>query len=95
MDQAVKRCCNDGWKLIYAGSRFTNDAESRYSPTEGEALAVAWALRTSRLFTLGCPKLTVVTDHKPLLGILNSRDLGSIKKPSHQKDKGTHTGISF
>ena len=87
MDQAVKRCCNDGWKLIYAGSRFTNDAESRYSPTEGEALAVAWALRTSRLFTLGCPKLTVVTDHKPLLGILNSRDLGSIKNPRIRRIK--------
>ena len=37
-------CCTQGWKLVYAGSRFTKGAEARYSPTEGEALAVAWAL---------------------------------------------------
>lgn len=77
----VQQCCTDGWKLVYAGSRFTIDAESRYAPTEGEALAVSWALKTSRVFTLGCPKLTVITDHKPLLGIFNERDLGSIKNP--------------
>ena len=77
----MKLCCESGWKTVYAGSRFTNPAESRYAPTEGEALAVAWALRTSRLFTLGCPNLYVVTDHKPLLGILNETDLGSIRNP--------------
>ncbi len=80
-DITIKLCCDSGWKPCFAGSRFTNEAESRYAPTEGEALAVAWALKTSRLFTLGCPKLIVVTDHKPLLGILNNRDLGSIKNP--------------
>ena len=80
-DPTLQACCETGWKLVYAGSRFTNPAESRYSPTEGEALAVAWALKTSRLFTLGSPKLIVVTDHKPLLGIFNGRDLDSIKNP--------------
>ena len=49
----MKFCCESGWKTVYAGSRFTNPAESNYSPTEGEALAVAWALKTSRIFTLG------------------------------------------
>lgn len=33
-------CGDDHWKLVFAGSRFTNDAESRYAPIEGEALAV-------------------------------------------------------
>ena len=83
----LQQCCTTGWKPIYAGSRFTNEAESRYAPTEGEALAVAWALKTSQLFTLGCPKLTVVTDHKPLLGIFNHRDLGSIKNPRTRRIK--------
>ena len=55
-------CAENGWKLIYAGSRFTNQAEGNYSPTEGEALAVAWSLEHSRLFTLGCPTLVVATD---------------------------------
>ncbi|CAB4033368.1 Transposon Ty3-I Gag-Pol poly [Paramuricea clavata] len=29
-------CCENGWKLIHAGSRFTNPAESNYAATEGE-----------------------------------------------------------
>ena len=80
-DTTMQLCCKSGWKIVYAGSRFTNPAESRYSPTEGEALAVAWSLKSSRLFTLGCPNLFVITDHKPLLGIMNGRDLGTIKNP--------------
>ena len=87
IEPTMTTCCNEGWKIVYAGSRFTNPAESRYAPTEGEALAVAWALTNSRLFTLGCPKLVVVTDHRPLLGILNKRDLGSIKNPRLRRIK--------
>ena len=71
-------CCKEGWKLVFAGSRFTKGAETNYSPTEGEALAVAWSLEHARMFVLGCKKLIISTDHKPLLGILNGRDLSSI-----------------
>ena len=60
-------CCNNGWQITLAGSRFLKPAESRYSPVEGEALAVAWSLEQTRYFTLGCKELTVMTDHKPLL----------------------------
>ena len=74
-------CCPDGWKLVYAGSRVTQPSESRYSPTEGEALAVSWALHHSRLFTLGCNNLLVSVDHKPLLGIFKNRSLDSIDNP--------------
>jgi hypothetical protein len=74
-------CCKDGWKLVFAGSRFTSDAESRYSPTEGEALAIAWSLQHARMFVLGCKDLIVSTDHRPLLGILKDRDLNSISNP--------------
>ena len=83
----VPTCCPTGWKMIYAGSRFTNPAESRYSPTEGEALAVAWSLNHSRMFTLGCNNLVVSVDHKPLLGIFNNRELSSIKNPRIQNIK--------
>ena len=74
-------CCKDGWKLVFAGSRFTQPAETRYSPTEGEALAVAWALEHARFFVLGCKNLIVSTDHKALTGILQDRDLASIRNP--------------
>ena len=81
------RCCPDGWKLIYAGSQFTKDAETRHKPTEGEALAIAWSLEHSRMFTLGCTDLLISTDHKPLLGIFKDRDLNSIKNPRIQDFK--------
>ena len=42
-------CCNDGWHLVFAGSRFTRGAEPRYSPTE-EALAMDWALNHAHVF---------------------------------------------
>ena len=63
-------CCNDGWRLIFAGSRFTTPAESRYAPVEGEALAVAYALEKCRMFVMGCSDLIIATDHKPLVKIL-------------------------
>ena len=66
------RCCPGGWNVILAGRRFNITAETRYSPTEGVAL------ESSRYYTLGCPKLMVATDHKPLLGIFGDRALGTI-----------------
>ena len=80
-------CCPDGWRLVYAGSRFTQVAESKYAPTEGETLAVTWALNHAKNFILGCPNLVVVTDHKPLLGFFNNRDLHSIHNPHVAKLK--------
>ena len=80
-------CCPDGWRLVYAGSRFTQVAESKYAPTEGETLAVTWALNHAKNFILGCPNLVVVTDHKPLLGFFNNRDLHSIHNPRVAKLK--------
>ena len=68
-------CCPSGWTLIYAGSRFTSPAESRYSPVEGECLAAAWALEKTKYFTLGAPSLILAVDHKPLLKILGEKDL--------------------
>ena len=64
-----------------AGGRFTIPAETRYSPVEGEALAVAVGLESSSYYTLGCRKLYVATDHKPLLAILNDRALDTIVSP--------------
>ena len=71
-------CCPDGWKLCLVGSRFTTPAESRYSPVEGEALAVVYALHQTRYYILGCKNLIIATDHKPLLKILDDRPLTEI-----------------
>ena len=72
-------CCKPGWRLTLVGSRFLHDAETRYSPIEGECLAVAYGLHQTRFFTLGCNNLVVATDYKPLLGILNDRSLADVE----------------
>ena len=71
-------CCPEGWKIVLVGSRFTHSAEARYAPIEGEALAVADALDKARYFVLGCDKLILAVDHKPLLKILGNRSLEDI-----------------
>ena len=74
-------CCPDGWKTCLVGSRFTNRAEGSYSATEGEMLAIQDSFKKSKFFTLGCDDLIVGTDHKPLLGILNNKELEKIDNP--------------
>ena len=82
-------CGVDHWQLVFAGSRFLKDPETRYSPIEGEALAVIFALEQSRMFVLGCHNLILSIDHKPLVPILNNRRLDLIKNPRllHFKEK--------
>ena len=77
-------CCPDGWHLVFAGSRFTTEPESRFAPTEGECLAVSWSLDSAQMFVLRCKELIIVTDHKPLLGILNNREINTINNPRLQ-----------
>ena len=75
-------CGKGHWKLVFAGSRFTKKNErDLFSPTEGECLAAVYGLTRCRMFTLWCPNLTLVVDHRPLLGALNDRSLDSIENP--------------
>ena len=76
--QVKANCCPGGWRIAFAGSRFTTTAESQYHPVEGEALAVAWALHKTKYFTLGNDSLMACVDHKPLVKILGDRGLGDI-----------------
>ncbi len=73
------------WKLIQAGSRFLTDAETRYAVIELELLAVAWATKKCRVFLSGLPSFTVITDHNPLVPILNNHRLDEIENPRLQR----------
>ena len=44
-------CCRRGLRIVFMSSRFNNDAQSRYSPIEGEALTVYWAVRRTISYT--------------------------------------------
>ena len=63
--------------LIQCGSRSLNSAESRYSTTELECLAIYYAINDSAFYLQGI-EFEVLTDHKPLLGIF-SKALGDIE----------------
>ena len=74
-------CCKGGWRLALFGSRHLTPAEQGYAPIEGEALAVAYCLHKARLFLLGCPNLLLVTDHRPLVGLLGDKALTDVANP--------------
>ena len=65
--KASLNCGDDHWKLILAGSCFTNNAESCYAPIEEKALAFVFGLESCRMDELGCPDLLVTVDYQPLL----------------------------
>ena len=58
-------------KILCYASRDLTDVEQRYSQTEREMLAVVYAAEHFRLYLYG-EKFTIITDHRPLLGIVKS-----------------------
>ena len=44
-------------------------------------MGVTYALEKTGYYTLGCTKLLVLVDHKPLIGLLTKRELRSIENP--------------
>ena len=80
---------------MQAGSRFLTDTESRYAIIELECLAVAWAIKKCHLFLAGLGHFTVVTDHNPLIPILNSHRLDEIENPRLQRLRTRIMGYNF
>ena len=68
---------NGRTRLITCGSRFISPAEKNYAVVELECLAVEWAVSKCRLYLAGI-EFQIKTDHKPLLGIMNGRELEAI-----------------
>ena len=60
----------DGYVVAYASCALSS-VEQRYPQTDREGLAVLWGCEHFHLYIYGCP-VTVVTDHKPLLGVFNN-----------------------
>jgi hypothetical protein len=59
-------------RVAYA-SRTLTPTERRYSVIEREALAGAWAMQHFKSYLWGV-RFTLITDHKPLVSILNGRN---------------------
>ena len=77
----IQRELHNRARLILCSSRALTSAQSRYAAIELECMAVQWAVSKCEYFLKGIPHFTVVTDHKPLLGIFDKHlhDLPNIR----------------
>ena len=83
------------WRLVQCGSRFLQDSETRYAIVELELLAVVWAVQKCRLYLLGLSSFNVVTDHQPLIPILNHYTLDMVENPRLQRLKAKLSMYTF
>ena len=83
------------WRVVQAGSRFLTNTESRYAVIELECLAVAWAIKKCHMFLAGLSHFSVITDHNPLVPILNSHRLDEIENPRLQRLRTRIMGYNF
>ena len=83
------------WTLTQAGSRFLSDAECRYAIIELEMLAVCWAILKCHTFLAGLQHFQVITDHNPLIPILNNHRLDEIENPRLQRLRTRIMGYNF
>ena len=67
----VEDLFGERWFQLKSYQWALSDVESRYSQTEREMLGVLWAVEHFHLYLYGW-EFVIATDHKPLLGILNS-----------------------
>ena len=83
------------WRLIQCGSRFLTETESRYAVIELELLALVWACRKCAIYLSGMQQFEVLTDHRPLIPILNSKSMAEIENPRLQRLRERLTPFNF
>jgi len=67
----------DKWKPVAYASRSTSETGRRYAQIEKVALAVTWVCEKFTDYILGL-KFLIESDHKPLIPLLNTKQLDSM-----------------
>ena len=67
-------------RLVTCGSCALTPTQSCYAVCELEALGIQYALEKCNHYLRGAPKFTIVTDHRPLVGIW-TMELAAITNP--------------
>jgi len=65
------------WRPVVYQSRSMTSCEQRYAQIEKEALSVTWACERLSSYLIG-KKFEILTDHKPLVSLLGSKDLDTL-----------------
>ena len=81
-------------KLITCGSRFLTDTDSNYDVIELECMAIQWVILKCRNYLLGI-NFVVKTDHKPLLGVINGKDIDADNNLRLQRILSKLLGFQF
>eukprot|EP00117_Sycon_ciliatum_P032596 scpid32291/ scgid25245/ Transposon Ty3-G Gag-Pol polyprotein; Gag3-Pol3; Transposon Ty3-1 TYA-TYB polyprotein; Capsid protein; p24; Spacer peptide p3; Nucleocapsid protein p11; Ty3 protease; p16; Spacer peptide J; Reverse transcriptase/ribonuclease H; p55; Integrase p61; Integrase p58 len=68
----------DDLRPIAFASKSLNETQQRYAQIEKELLAVTWACDHFQQYIRGGLPFEVHTDHKPLIPLINSRDLDNV-----------------
>ncbi len=89
----IQRGENDEIRLIQCGSTVLTPAQKNYATIELEGYAVKWAIEQCYYYLKGAKHFTVVTDHRPLLGLFR-KQLGEVQNrrlQSYREDLADYT----
>ena len=82
------------FRLIQCGSKSLNDTQRNNATIELECLAINHAIKKCKFYLHGKDNFTVITDHKPLLGIL-TKNLDDLDNPRLQQMREKVMGFNF